>query len=199
MLPEREAVDDEALVSAVLLASRALVAIAARSLAVAPADVTLAQYRLLVLLASRGPQIPSAIAADLGAAPSSVTRLCDRLVAKGLIARRASTDSRREVMLSISPRGRQVVDVWLGKPGPDVGLAAHAGRTQDVEADAAGDRGQPAAQIRDLGPVGARVAQVGLLHRILGFGAAAEHAIGDRHEVVPVYGERVRHTSSITH
>ena len=110
MLPEHEAVDDEALVSAVLLASRALVAIAARSLAAAPSHVTLAQYRLLVLLASRGPQIPSAIAADLAAAPSSVTRLCDRLVAKGLIARRASTDSRREVMLSISPEGRQVVD-----------------------------------------------------------------------------------------
>ena len=110
MLPDHEAVDDEALVSAVLLASRALVAIAARSLTAAPSHVTLAQYRLLVLLASRGPQIPSTIAADLGAAPSSVTRLCDRLVAKGLIARRASTDSRREVMLSISPRGRQVVD-----------------------------------------------------------------------------------------
>jgi DNA-binding MarR family transcriptional regulator len=31
-------------------------------------------------------------------------------VAKGLIARRASTDSRREVMLSISPEGHQVVD-----------------------------------------------------------------------------------------
>jgi DNA-binding MarR family transcriptional regulator len=103
-------VDDEALVSAVLLASRALVAIAARSLAAAPADVTLTQYRLLVLLASRGPQIPSMMAADLGAAPSSVTRLCDRLVAKGLIFRRASTDNRREVLLSISPAGRKVVD-----------------------------------------------------------------------------------------
>ena len=110
LLPEREAVDDEALVSAVLLASRALVAIAVRSLTATPADVTLAQYRLLVLLASRGPQIPSAIAADLGAAPSSVTRLCDRLVAKGLITRRGSTDNRREVLLSISAAGRQVVD-----------------------------------------------------------------------------------------
>jgi DNA-binding MarR family transcriptional regulator len=110
LLPEHESVDDEALVSAVLLASRALVAIAARSLAAAPADVTLAQYRLLVLLASRGPHIPSAIAADLGAAPSSVTRLCDRLVAKGLITRRASTDNRREVLASISPAGRRVVD-----------------------------------------------------------------------------------------
>jgi DNA-binding MarR family transcriptional regulator len=108
--PADEPVDDEALVSAVLMASRALVAIAARSLAAAPAHVTVPQYRLLVLLASRGPQTPSAIATDLGAAPSSVTRLCDRLVAKGLIARRPSTGNRREVTLSISAAGRRVVD-----------------------------------------------------------------------------------------
>jgi DNA-binding MarR family transcriptional regulator len=110
----KERVGDDALVSAVLLASRALVAIAARSLSAAPEHVTLAQYRLLVLLASRGPQIPSAIAMDLGAAPSSVTRLCDRLVAKGLITRRASTDNRREVMLGITPAGRCVVDAVTG-------------------------------------------------------------------------------------
>lgn len=96
--------------SAVLRASRALVAIAARSLAAAPEHVTLPQYRLLVLLASRGPQIPSAIATDLGAAPSSVTRLCDRLVAKDLITRRASPDNRREVLLAVTPAGRSVVD-----------------------------------------------------------------------------------------
>ena len=68
MLPEREAVDDEALVSAVLLASRALVAIAARSLAVAPADVTLAQYRLLVLLAAL-PTAPGRAGQPATAAP----------------------------------------------------------------------------------------------------------------------------------
>jgi len=55
--------DVDSLVSAVLLASRALVGIAARSLAAAPAHVTLVQYRLLVLLVSRGPQTPSALAA----------------------------------------------------------------------------------------------------------------------------------------
>jgi DNA-binding MarR family transcriptional regulator len=103
-------VSDDDLVSAVLLASRALVAIAARSLAAAPEHVTLAQYRLLVLLASRGSQNPSAIASDLGAAPSSVTRLCDRLVAKGLINRRGSPDNRREVLLAITPPGRSLVD-----------------------------------------------------------------------------------------
>src|SRR5437016_4954599 len=93
--------DVDSLVSAVLLASRALVGIAARSLAAAPAHVTLVQYRLLVLLVSRGPQTPSALADELGAARSSVTRLCDRLVAKGLITRGTSSDNRRQVTLSI--------------------------------------------------------------------------------------------------
>ena len=102
--------DDESLISAVLLASRALVAIAARSLAAAPSQVTLAQYRVLVLLASRGPQLPSVVAGDLGAAPSSITRLCDRLAANGLITRRTPAGNRRQVLLSISRAGRSVVD-----------------------------------------------------------------------------------------
>jgi DNA-binding MarR family transcriptional regulator len=102
--------EDEALIGAMLVASRALVAVAARSLAAAPADVTLAQYRLLVLLASRGPQYPSALAAELRAAPSSITRLCDRLVRKGLVARRHAEGNRRQVVASVTPAGRSVVD-----------------------------------------------------------------------------------------
>jgi len=102
--------DEETFVSAVLVASRALVAVAARSLAAAPADVTLAQYRILVVLASRGPQFPSALAAELRSAPSSITRLCDRLVAKGLLTRASAPGNRRQVVLAISAAGRRVVD-----------------------------------------------------------------------------------------
>jgi DNA-binding MarR family transcriptional regulator len=151
LLPEHDPVDDEALVSAVLLASRALVAIAARSLAAAPADVTLAQYRLLVLLASRGPQIPSAIAADLGAAPSSVTRLCDRLVTKGLISRRASTDNRREVLASISPAGRRVVDAVTRMRRSEIERVVRAvppGRRANV-IEALNDLGAAAGEVPD--------------------------------------------------
>lgn len=102
--------DDETLVSAVLVASRALVAVAARSLAAAPADVTLAQYRVLVVLASRGPQFPGALAAELRSAPSSITRLGDRLQAKGLVTRASAPGNRKQVVLAISPAGRRVVD-----------------------------------------------------------------------------------------
>jgi hypothetical protein len=50
-----DSVDDE-LVDTVLAASRALVAVAARSLAAAGDEVTLPQYRALVVLSARGPQ-----------------------------------------------------------------------------------------------------------------------------------------------
>jgi DNA-binding MarR family transcriptional regulator len=48
--------ETDELVDAVLGASRALVGVAARSLATVAEDVTLAQYRVLIELASRGPQ-----------------------------------------------------------------------------------------------------------------------------------------------
>ncbi|MFZ0376596.1 MAG: hypothetical protein WAL38_02105, partial [Solirubrobacteraceae bacterium] len=57
--------DGDELVVAVLGASRALVAVAARSLANVAEDVTLAQYRVLIELAARGPQRPADLATAL--------------------------------------------------------------------------------------------------------------------------------------
>ncbi len=102
------AVEDE-VVDAVLSASRALVAVAARSLAEIGEDVTLAQYRLLVVLASRGPQRMVDLAESLAMLPSTATRMCDRLDAKGLIRRARPSNDRRSVRLTLSPAGRQVV------------------------------------------------------------------------------------------
>src|SRR5690348_16146236 len=92
--PIRPGRDD--LVDALLSASRALVAIAARSLADLDADVTLPQYRALVVLASRGPQRVVDISAELNVNPSTATRMCDRLVQKKLVRRYRSTSDRRE-------------------------------------------------------------------------------------------------------
>lgn len=95
---------------AVLFASRALVAIAARSLSAAPNDVTLPQYRVLVVLASRGAQRTADLAAELDVAPSSITRLCDRLVRKKLVTRAADEENRRQVTIAITAEGRALVD-----------------------------------------------------------------------------------------
>ena len=95
---------------AVLRASRVLLAVAVRSLAAVDHDVTLPQHRALIVLASRGPQRPTELADALSVHPSTVTRLCDRLVARGLVRRTESTANRREVLVRLTPKGRRVVD-----------------------------------------------------------------------------------------
>ena len=71
--------DREELVEELLTASRALVGIAIRSIAAAPVEVTVAQHRLLVLLAAHGPQSVGEIAEHLGVNPSNASRHGDRL------------------------------------------------------------------------------------------------------------------------
>jgi len=95
---------------ALLTASRALVAVAARSLAAVDDDVTLPQYRALVVLASRGPQLVGQLAEALAVHPSTATRLCDRLVAKKLVGRTVSPGNRRETSISLSRAGQTIVD-----------------------------------------------------------------------------------------
>ncbi|OJY38512.1 MAG: hypothetical protein BGP03_12880 [Pseudonocardia sp. 73-21] len=91
-----------------MTASRVLVAVAARSLAAA-GDVTLPQYRALVVLATRGPQRGIDLAEALGVNPSSATRLLDRLSRGGLIRRTRLRADRRAVRVALSPTGRQLV------------------------------------------------------------------------------------------
>jgi DNA-binding MarR family transcriptional regulator len=101
---------DEQLVDAVLGASRALVAVAARSLDDLAEDVTLAQYRVLVELAARGPQRVAELAGVLAVERSTATRMCDRLVRKRLIHRRRESRDRRAVQVALTPGGRTLVD-----------------------------------------------------------------------------------------
>jgi DNA-binding MarR family transcriptional regulator len=96
-------------VDAVVGASRALVAIAARSLGSAGEEVTLPQYRALVVLASRGPQRVVDLAGFLDVTASTATRMCDRLARKGLIRRQRLSNDRRSVRVSISAAGRELV------------------------------------------------------------------------------------------
>jgi|1186.fasta_scaffold426596_1 DNA-binding MarR family transcriptional regulator len=101
--------DVDAVATSVLAASRALMGIAVRSIASVEDEVTLPQYRTLVLLTFRGEQNVSDLADALGVHPSTATRLCDRLVAKNLVERTTSSESRREIMLNIAPDGRKIV------------------------------------------------------------------------------------------
>jgi DNA-binding MarR family transcriptional regulator len=94
---------------ALLLASRALVALAARSLADI-GEITLPQFRALVVLSRPVPVTVGDIAAALAIHPSTATRLCDRLERKRLVRRRwgARTD-RRETTVTSTDKGRRLV------------------------------------------------------------------------------------------
>lgn len=99
----------EDIVEAVLRASRALVAVAARSLAAAEGEVTLSQYRALVVLASRGAQRVVDLAEALDVERSTATRMSDRLEGKGLITRERSAEDRRTVTLTLTAEGSDLV------------------------------------------------------------------------------------------
>lgn len=105
-----DAVSDDAVVDAVLLASRSMVSLAEASLRQVSDDVTLAQYRTLVLLMTGGPCRLGDLARATGVNPSTATRMCDRLVHKGLVTRARDRVDRRETVLSLTDKGQQLVD-----------------------------------------------------------------------------------------
>lgn len=100
----------ENLVDALMAASRALVAVAARSLPGDPEQVTLAQFRTLVVLATRGPQRPVDLAEALAVDPSTATRMCDRLVRAGLVRRQRVATDRRTVRVTLTRQGQELFD-----------------------------------------------------------------------------------------
>lgn len=111
MSPPAQGTDDE--FGLLLELSRRLVGIAVRSLELVDDQVSLPQFRALAVLYRRGTLSAGGLADDLGLHTSSVTRLCDRLVAAGLVSRELREDNRRQVELDLTPEGRQLVDrVW---------------------------------------------------------------------------------------
>ncbi|GAA4557600.1 MarR family transcriptional regulator [Pseudonocardia xishanensis] len=144
--PEDEVVD------AVMSASRALLAVVARSLAAVDEDVTLPQYRALVVLAQHGPRRPVDLAEALAVTPSTATRMCDRLVARELAVRERVAEDRREVRVLLSDRGRDLVDEVTRRRRTELagllGALSAAQRSSVVQAlrtfaDAAGEVPEP--------------------------------------------------------
>jgi DNA-binding MarR family transcriptional regulator len=101
-------VDD--LVSAVLTASRVLVAVSAESLAAVQDAVTVAQFRTLVVLQTHGAINQKWLAEQLSINPSTALRMVDKLEAAGFVSRRDKPDDRREVQLQLTPAGARLVE-----------------------------------------------------------------------------------------
>jgi DNA-binding MarR family transcriptional regulator len=77
--------------------------------------VTLPQFRLLAVLADLGPAPSGRAARAHGLDPSTVTRLADRMVAAGHVARGTNPQHRGVVTLDLTASGRGLVeaaDAW---------------------------------------------------------------------------------------
>lgn len=101
--------DVDAVTDAVLTASRLLVALSAKSIAAVDETITLPQFRLMVVLYTGGPMKLTAIAEVLGVNPSTATRMVDRILTAGLITRETNPASRREMIIDLTPTGREQV------------------------------------------------------------------------------------------
>jgi MarR family transcriptional regulator, lower aerobic nicotinate degradation pathway regulator len=72
-------------------------------------DVTVAEWALMRVLHDREPTSPSQLANDMGMTRGAITKLADRLLAKGLIDREASPDDGRSHTLRLTAQGADLV------------------------------------------------------------------------------------------
>lgn len=91
-------------------ATRMLTGVALRSLEALAGAVTLPQFRMLAVLADLGQVRSAQVARTLGLEASTVTRLADRLVAAGHVARGSEPGHRGVVTLELTNSGQQLVD-----------------------------------------------------------------------------------------
>lgn len=107
-IPHVPDVDDAAM--ATLVASRSLFGFVAQSLAPALDELTMPQFRVLVVLSGAGPLRMGDLAERIGVHPSTLSRTVDRLVAGEWMERASAEESRREVHVKLSDRGRALVN-----------------------------------------------------------------------------------------
>lgn len=93
--------------------TRTVVSIAWDSAHAAPPGVTFPQMRFIVILQALGCVSSSHLAGALGVNASSVTRLADKLEARGYVVRGTDAHNRSVVTIEVTETGRAVVDQVL--------------------------------------------------------------------------------------
>jgi DNA-binding MarR family transcriptional regulator len=145
-------------VEALQAATRVLAGVALRSLDVLDGVITLPQFRMLAVLAELGRARSARVASALGLDASTVTRLADRLVAAGHVARGSDPRHRSVVTLGLTPSGQSLVSAVSGW------------RQRELSRIVAGL--PPAARVQLTGILGQLVTSAGE-----GYGLDAEHAV----------------------
>jgi DNA-binding MarR family transcriptional regulator len=119
---------------AVVRASRFFAAVTAESIAQAGDGVTLPQLRVLVLASTVGTLNNTAVAEALDVHISNASRLCDRLVQAGLLTRRDAPSDRRQVELSLTLKGAELVEAVFSHRREVFGRTLKAMRPQEHRA-----------------------------------------------------------------
>ncbi|MCB1342824.1 MAG: MarR family transcriptional regulator [Pseudooceanicola sp.] len=91
--------------------------------ALAPFDLSPEEWGLLLVLWSAGPLPMNALAQRTVKDRTTVTRLVDRLVAKGVVARQAQDGDRRVVEIAVTPEGQARRDKVVAAMMPVVAAA----------------------------------------------------------------------------
>lgn len=108
--PDSAEVDTNSdLIDSFLRASRLLVALSARSLDEASSPITFAQFRALLVISRGSANNQTQLAEELDVAPSSVTRMVDRLESAFLVERTRAGSGTRGLALCVTEKGQQVV------------------------------------------------------------------------------------------
>jgi DNA-binding MarR family transcriptional regulator len=72
--------------------------------------LSLSQYALILALRERDCARVLDLAADAGVTPSTATRILDVLERRGIVCRRRTPEDRRTVLVSLTDRGRHVLE-----------------------------------------------------------------------------------------
>lgn len=149
------------LTDALLEASRALVAVAARSMADIADRLTLAEFRALVVLHRTGPLPVTLLAERVGVHQSTATRIAARLGRRELVASEKSPQDRRLTVVRLTPAGRSLVEGVIARRRAEIadvvrrlpkGRVAQAHSALQAFADALLDGGQAEATSAGTSP-----------------------------------------------
>lgn len=116
--------------------------------------VSPSQLRALLVIEKREGTNLRALGEALGSRPPSVSRLCDRMEAMGLVERCPSPTSRREVELRLSQQGQTLLDECRAIRAREVAAVLELMEPSAVEALAEGLIAFHAAAATQLGAVG---------------------------------------------
>lgn len=96
-------------IEAVVDAARVLVAVSSQSVATVDDVISLTQFRVLVIVAGRGPMDLNTLAEQMGVHPSNATRACDKLVSLNLLDRSEDPADRRRLLICPTASGLRML------------------------------------------------------------------------------------------